>query len=362
METLGKRHIAFDDDFFSLGGHSLLAVRLVSRIQSRLGWNLPLATLFSAPTIAQMASWIREQGNVRSWSSLVPIQPLGSRLPFFCVHAAGGNVLFYRDLAHALGSDQPFYGLQVERTAAGLPMKRSFEQMAERYITEMRLVQPRGPYYLGGASYGGVIAWEMAQQLVQRGETVGLLALLDTHGPSYPRYPASLGTLQIHWLKGLRRFQLHALNLRLLPGSSRLRYVRTKCQQLILQLRRLRLPRLRLFGETGSGSAPEPTGFEEADSMQDWIQVAYDNYVVKPYPGRATLFRAIHQPLGAIPDDHLGWKPYTPHGMEIVPVVGFHGSLVVEPCVGGLARELSKRLAAAGSRDEWTLGEAGLRS
>ena len=96
--------------------------------------------------------------------------------------------------------------------------------------------------------------------------------------------------------------------------------------------------------------------------MQDWIQVAYDNYVVKPYPGRATLFRAIHQPLGAIPDDHLGWKPYTPQGMEIVPVVGFHGSLVVEPCVDDLARELSKRLAVSGSRDELTLGEAGSRS
>ncbi|HYN80431.1 MAG TPA: AMP-binding protein, partial [Gemmatimonadaceae bacterium] len=120
-KVLGVEPIGVKDNFFDLGGHSLLAVRLFAQIEKSFGRNLPLATLFQAPTIEQLADILRQQGWTSRWSSLVPIQPGGSKPPFYCMHAGGGQVFFYRDLAHRLGPDQPFYGLQI-RTLNGVQM------------------------------------------------------------------------------------------------------------------------------------------------------------------------------------------------------------------------------------------------
>lgn len=176
-EILEKRPISVVDDFFQLGGHSLLAVRLMSHISKQFGQNLDLAILFQYPTIAALAVVLRQQVPSDENSVLVPIQPRGTRPPFFCVHPVGGTAFCYSTLARHLGQDQPFYGLQ---TPIGEALE-TVEEMAAYYLAAIQTQQPHGPYFLGGWSAGGIIAFEIAQQLQKQGEKVGVLAIIDSN-------------------------------------------------------------------------------------------------------------------------------------------------------------------------------------
>jgi thioesterase domain-containing protein/acyl carrier protein len=188
-ELLGLEQVSIHDDFFEVGGHSLMAIRMRSMVQDRLKRDLSLRDLFRAPTIAGLARLLEQSSDQApdqpsdqpASAIVVEIQPYGIRTPFFAVHPVGGNVLCYADLARELGLEQPFYGLQAPAPTLEPDSAPSFEQMAELYIQAMRSVQPSGPYQLGGWSLGGLLAWEIARQLTDQGETVGLLALIDTY-------------------------------------------------------------------------------------------------------------------------------------------------------------------------------------
>ncbi len=172
--------ISILDDFFDLGGHSMLAIRLMSHISKQFGQDLPLDILFRNSTIADLAIILRQRVSVENLSALVALQAGESRLPFFCVHPSGGTVLCYLDLARHLGADQPFYGLQAPLADTKADVFVAIEHMAAYYITAIQAVQPAGPYLLGGWSMGGVVAFEMAQQLQRQGHEVPLLAIFDT--------------------------------------------------------------------------------------------------------------------------------------------------------------------------------------
>jgi len=187
QEVLRRERVGIHDNFFMIGGHSLLAVQIISRIKSAFAIEMPLSVIFVAPTVARMAKEIAAlSGHEQPQSSpvLVSIQRQGSRAPFFCVHAVGGQVISYAELSQEMGLEQPFYGLQPPPANLSPESDISIEQMATLYNREIRSVQPVGPYLLSGWSMGGLVAWEMAQQLIQEGETIGLLALMDTTPPS----------------------------------------------------------------------------------------------------------------------------------------------------------------------------------
>ncbi|MEL6470610.1 MAG: amino acid adenylation domain-containing protein [Cyanobacteria bacterium J06623_4] len=185
--VLGIENIGIHDDFFELGGHSLLAVQLFSKVEKVFGKKLPLATLFQATTISTLAAVLEEDGWRAPWDSLVAIKPQGSRPPLFYLHAGGGNLLVYRELAFSLGEEQPVYGLQPRGLDGSLMPSTDIQEMATFYISQIKTLQPQGPYYFAGLSTGGLIAWEMAQQLTRAGESVALLALFDTGGPDFPK-------------------------------------------------------------------------------------------------------------------------------------------------------------------------------
>ena len=342
-QVLNVRPVGTRDNFFELGGHSLMAVHLFAQIEKVLGRNIPLAVLFQAPTVVELAGVLRKDGCEVSWSSLVPIQPRGTKRPLFCVHAAGGNVLFYRDLARRLGMDQPFYGLQPVGLDGRQPCHRTIQEMAAHYLREIRTVQPEGPYHLGGSSYGGVVAWEMARQLRTQGEVVGLLALFDTYGPGYPRY---LPTTTKWWQKVYQIMEVtrhHWGSLRMLEGRARLDYFLAKARKAKnrykRKLRRSFRPVMnKLFAATGRTLPAALVGIQSA------IDQAYDSYAPQPYAGRVVLFRALDQPMGIHPDPLLGWGPLIAGELEIIDVPGFHGSMVMEPRVRVLAEKLAPLL------------------
>ena len=182
---LGVSPIGITDDFFALGVTSIDAARLFAHLEHELAADLPLGALFRAPTIESLARLLEEGAAEDRWTSLVPIQPNGARPPIFCVHGGAGTILHLQPLARRLGLDQPFYGLQARGLYGGVAPLRSVEEMATHYLDELRTVQPRGPYYLAGYCFGSIVAFDMAQRLVQDGEAVGLLAAFNGPSPTW---------------------------------------------------------------------------------------------------------------------------------------------------------------------------------
>jgi thioesterase domain-containing protein/acyl carrier protein len=341
-EVLDTSPIGVNDNYFELGGHSLLAVRIMTEIGKQFGKQLPLATLVQTPTIAELAGLLRDRTWSASWSSLVPIQPDGTKPPFYCVHAAGGNVLTYLDLGRHLGDDQPVYGLQARGLDGKQPPHKSLEEMARDYIKEIREFQPEGPYYLSGHSFGGMIAFEMAQQLVAQGQTVGLLALFDTYGPGYPRYMPGMSPLRIRYQRFLERVDLHAGNLLAARGlRAKLSYLRSRARVAARSISYLKKLKKNVFNPM---FRPFPVTLRKLEKASRKATVRYQP---KPYPGRVTLFCASKQPAGIYPDPELGWSAIAGGGVEIHEVPGRHGALVNEPRIGPLAQQLARCLEAA---------------
>ena len=178
---LSIENVGIHDNFFALGGHSLSALVMIARIRTSIGKELPLSSLFRAATIADIAGALQGSKSLQA-STIVPIQPLGRKRPFFCVHPAGGLVQSYFALAACLGTTQPFYGFEAVGIADAIPHAQ-IEDMAARYIEDMQSLQPNGPYIIGGWSFGGLVAFEMAQQLRQDAHDISLLAMFDTAVP-----------------------------------------------------------------------------------------------------------------------------------------------------------------------------------
>jgi thioesterase domain-containing protein/acyl carrier protein len=187
QNVLGIEPISVTDNFFDLGGHSLLAVRLFVKIERRLGRSLPLASIFTAPTVEQLAAMISAGPAPASSGCLVVLQGEGSKPPLFCVSGARGHAFRFRHLARYLGNDQPIYGLQYPGLDGQTEPLTSVEDIAARFIRHIRLVQPRGPYYLCGFSFGGLVAYEMAQQLTGQDERVAMLVMFDSFAPGLYR-------------------------------------------------------------------------------------------------------------------------------------------------------------------------------
>ncbi|WP_149551252.1 non-ribosomal peptide synthetase [Streptomyces marokkonensis] len=178
-EVLGRSGVSVEDGFFDLGGHSLLATRLIGRIREVLGVRLGIRTLFEAPTVAELARRVGGSGGGNSFDVLVALREHGTGTPVFCAHPASGFAWSFTGLLRHLDGDVPVYGLQ-SRGMDGSPLPRSVAEAAAEHIERMRKVQPNGPYRLVGYSFGGIVVHEMAARLQEAGETVELLAVLDT--------------------------------------------------------------------------------------------------------------------------------------------------------------------------------------
>jgi thioesterase domain-containing protein/acyl carrier protein len=346
QRLLGVDTIGPDQNYFDLGGDSSLAVHLFAEIEKVFKVKLPLATLFEAQTVGALAEVIRRQVPVSAsgWSPLVPIQPAGSRPPLFCMHGAGGVVLIYRDLALNLGADQPFYGLQSQGLDGSLPLLTRVEDMAALYVTEIRRVQPHGPYFLAGYCGGGTIAYEVAQQFCAQGEPVGLLALFDTFNWSKFAH-ASLGSRAYH---SVQRLAFHVANMLSLDSKGMGKFISEKAQQLRHRIpvwEGLLLARLaRNSGHTGSKSRVLGQIWKANDR-------AAVEYVPKPYAGTVTDFRPKRQ-YRMFRKPGAKWDELAQGGQEIIVLPVYPAGMLLEPFVKSLAAALKKSMDAAIRRYE----------
>jgi amino acid adenylation domain-containing protein len=349
-KVLEVQPIGVKDNFFDLGGHSLLGVRLFAQIEKVYGKRLPMTTLFQAPTVEQMASLLNEENWSPSWSSLVSIQPGGSKPPLFCLHLAPGHVLFYRDLAQRLGSDQPVYAFQPQGLDGTQPRHTRIEEMAAHYIKEMRALQPEGPYYLGGSSFGGLMAFEMAQQLYAQGQQVGLLALFDTYAPGFLELSSEATALHYKVYRFMQRLNLHLSNLLLLETRGKVAYARQKGAMVKERLKWTIKKRIDSKVKKIANKLSQSSGDSVPGESQQGIDVALQalrEYVPKVYPGQVTLFRASKRAAGYSDDRELGWLKLAAGGVKIHEIPGYHGSIVMEPRVRILAEQLQACLSHA---------------
>ena len=338
-EVLGLDSVTPDQNYFDLGGDSVLAVNLFAQIEKTFGVKLPLATLFEAPTIEELAVILRVEARPAGWSPLVKIQPSGSRPPFFCIHGAGGNVLIYHALSQRLGADQPFYGVQALGLDGSCPPLAHIEEMAVLYAQEIRKVQPRGPYFLGGYCMGGTVAFETAQQLHAQGEQVALLAMFDTMDWSNIPVPSAWGRAYY----SLERLGFHAANFFRLDGEHKSQFLKEKVKVL-----RNRIP---VWRGMLLAKLNEPWGTGKSQSLvlaNIWKtnDLACLHYVPRPYPGFITDFRPVRQyQIFNRPD--AKWDRWAKGGLDVVVLPSYPAGMLVEPFVKHLAVALEKSMDEA---------------
>jgi acyl transferase domain-containing protein/thioesterase domain-containing protein len=346
-DLLGVKQIGIREDFFELGGHSLLAVRLFSRIQKVTGKRLPLATLLESRTIEALAQLITEGSkpkngsHANSFRCLVPIRTGVSKAPFFCIHGVGGNVLNYEALIRNLNSDQPVYAVQ-SRGLNDLSLDASVEKMASSYIKEIKRVQPKGPYLLGGQSFGGLVAYEIGWQLEAAGDEVGLVALIDT-SVNYNADASSLDSFMTYLSLLWDRVQGHTRSVML--GPNRIGYLQARSKTLRRRLHALRI-RIRLWLTRKSKQ-------DLVLSLQKVWDVNYLSafrYSPKPCKGAVTLFRCKTRSLGDHPDYLMGWRHLAKGGVHVEEVPGDHVTMLEEPHVRVVAEKLGACVKRASNR------------
>jgi aspartate racemase len=337
QELLGIQLIGVKDNFFDFGGHSLLAVRLIARIEKSIGKSLPLATLFQAPTIEQLASTLRRQESSPPWFPLVPFQTGDSKPPFFCLH--GGVQV----LAKLLGADQPLYGLPPHGQD-GRRAPSTVEDMAADYIEEIRTIQPNGPYYIGGYSFGGIVTFEVAQQLQKQGQEVALLVLLDPTKPDYRKAPSLLMPSSAKPLPNSTllwdEVRQHLHNLVMLPFQAKLAYLWGRVRWRTEGIKRaLKMIACRFCFAIG---CPVPFTLRTFYCFAISAQAARE-YAPQVYTGDMVLFRTQTPSY----DSQLDWPRLTAGALEIHEVPGNHRDILKEPYVQVLAKHLKECLHRA---------------
>ena len=313
-KLLNLPKVGVTDNFFDLGGHSLLAMRMFADIERTFNNRLSVSILFQEDTIERLAKVIDGKAASSVTSSLVPIQTAGTKPPLFCVHPIDGEVIVYRNLALHLGESQPVYGLKLGTFESAEEI--SIEALATKYVREIRRCQPKGPYYLLGYSLGGIVAYEMAQQLNNEGQEVALLGLIDTKNPQY--YTGKESLLE-RWASQLQKF-------RAVPFKQSINYLMIRIKKEYKRIRK------RLTTDA---------------HQRKMLLKRQHAYIPLPYSGRITVLRASKSRRNQGQDPELGWGLIATGGVTVIDIPGDHASILAQQNAAQLAKCLAEALDEA---------------
>jgi amino acid adenylation domain-containing protein len=321
--VLGVQPIGVTDNFFDLGGDSLIALHLALEIENVTGREVSLAIIAENPTVRQMAATVAAGASEISVRALVHIQTRGSKPPFFCVHGMFGTVLCFQPLAGHLGNAQPFFALQ--RSTDTQYELDDVEDLAEAYLQEVRGVQSQGPYYLGGYSFGGLVAFEMASRLIAAGEAVRLLALVECASPAVrrglPPYDYRIALWPVGESTRARSLESGLMiNVAIHDGMREGRLVDWSLER----------------GPTGAGLRFYELGRSAAAATR--------RYHPLPTPLSVTVFRARAQRSRLDLEPQVGWSAFALGGVSVIDIAGDHTTCLSSPWVSSLAKGLNERL------------------
>ncbi len=350
--VLGVSHIGIHDRFFELGGHSLLAVRLLAKIETTFGQKLPVSAVFQHPTVAQLGALLRSQDAAKAvpLTSIVEVQPHGSRPPIYFVHGVGGGMFWgYSNLSRHLGADQPVHVFK-SRGLDGTPEWPTIREMAQSYVADLKSFQPQGPYVVGGYCFGGNVAYEMARQLKDAGDEVALLVLISSSPPN-SQYESTQFRWSLPWLlKFSRNFGRWIVSFAMRwDAKERREFIRWKSR---VVWRRL----APLFGAPAVED-PRDSNVDNTDALMAltvvneaqrrlWNahMIALRLHRPKPYDGKAVLIRSPAHLFLCSFDEQCGWGELVRGGVTVKIVPGDHGRILEEPFVVAAANELRRCL------------------
>ena len=332
--------VGIDDNYFDLGGHSLLALQLFTEIERLTGVRLPFATLFKAPTIRELVLTLQSSKQPTDWQSLVPIKSTGTKAPLFAVPGIGGNVVGFYELVQLLDDDQPFYGLQSRGLDGKTEPFTTVEDIAAHYVSEIRTVQHTGPYFLAGACIGGIIAFEMAQQLSAQGHKVALLALLETWPPHSLRVPR---WSMPNFLRPTAFFLVVAFRI-----ASQI--LRTGRKDRLARIYKAARGLKEMVHRRDVYRGDREVRFR--DKVSEANRKAAATYHPKPFAGRIELIIASKRPVNPPKDTRLSWCDLAVNGYSADEIPAENtGYLFTKPNVTFLAEKLKKLLSQARARD-----------
>lgn len=338
-EVLGIQPIGIKNNFFELGGDSLLAVQILTQIERQFGRSLAITIPLYAPTVEDLAKVLRCTEEEVIVSDLVPLRSSGTKPSLFCIY----GILLYRELADHLDSEQPVYGVYVQEEVNLIKMGRvdqqnpvftSIPNIAARYLQAIRTIQPHGPYYLAGESFGGIVAFEMAQQLQAAGEETALVALFDSWAPnSFAQLPLAQ-RLKLHWQLLLKR----GLSYPLEKVHNQAQLLQRKLSASLHKVYQRLCPSVE--------STPQSLTEETEDIRKEVSEQLSRLYVPKPYFGKVVLFRAMERDAFEVDGNRdMGWKQLTAAGLQIFDVPGDHLGILKDPNVRVMAEQLKLYLA-----------------
>jgi thioesterase domain-containing protein/acyl carrier protein len=322
-ELLKLDRVGRNDNFFDIGGDSLAVMRMVQSLNPLFGKAVPIRQVFQNPTIAALAAEMAGTGKSKASHNLVPLKIGGSKPPIYYVHASSGHVFRYMALVNALGEDQPAYGLQASGLEEGEALGNSIESMAASYVQAIKEIQPAGPYRVLGYSSGGLLAFEMAQQLRQQGDVVDLLAILDTTLPN-PR------AKRIPTQDEVVLDMASAMGIADLVGKQS------------------PLPLLAELVEIARKAGRVPADFQTvhvermAGVFRNTVRTCPD-YKLRDWPGPLLLIRAKRRPLRAGP--MVNWSPYVSGALDVVDLDCSHPNLIAPEMVGEVAQVILSRIS-----------------
>nr|VFJ44904.1 MAG: Acyl transferase domain-containing protein [Candidatus Kentron sp. FM]VFJ45309.1 MAG: Acyl transferase domain-containing protein [Candidatus Kentron sp. FM]VFK05811.1 MAG: Acyl transferase domain-containing protein [Candidatus Kentron sp. FM] len=345
--VFGLNAIGIQDNFFDLGGDSLLASRMVGKLSETFGVDLSVQELLSSPTIAELASILDidvsdAPATAAAAPAPAPVPPPSASLvklkkgeegkrPLFLVHPIDGQVFAYLDLVTGLDAQRPVYGLQALGLAGETEPLTQVSAMATRYIEAIRTVQPEGPYLFGGFSFGGLVAFEMAQQLQAAGQKIDFLFMIDTMIEAQEAFGLKDETSALIFL---------------IEHLFKLDKVKTSAEE----LKGLSLDEQvgRLLAEQQSKADQLNLSVAQVKHMVHVIEAnkkAVLDYAVRPYPGRLVFFRPkeVWKPELSNHSEQF-WLDFVEGGLEINTVPGNHLTMNDQPNVQVILRRLEEEL------------------